>query len=203
MQLEYYEMFLHYIDRGQRKKASEALAIFINSFANDEKKSWVWSYLKSFDKENPPFIRYEIFRDLVYPVLKEGYLQNDIASTIWLAILYDNIYNNKYIYNEVNLTSIELLEKCINIDPQNNEAKKLLLTQLIRRLVYCIHEWPSGILYGNNGASIEECQEIRDSIYLAQSLDVHQEHEAFLKDFIDKLNQYERRLLDWMAKTRK
>lgn len=198
MQLEYYEMFLHYINRGQRKKASEAITMFINSFANDEKKSWVWSYLNSLDQGNLPYIRYEIFRDLVYPVLKEGYLQNDVTSTIWLAKLYANIYYNKSIYNEVNLSSIELLEKCVNIDPQNNEVKKLLLTQLIQWLAYCIHDWPSGILYGHNGANIEECQEIRNSISLARSLDIQQEHKAFLEDFIDKLTQYEERLYNFL-----
>jgi len=41
----------------------------------------------------------------------------------------------------------------------------LKLIEIISRfLEYTVHEWPSGILYGNDGASIGQCDEILESI---------------------------------------
>ena len=98
---------------------------------------------------------------------------------------------------------MDFYKKCYEIDPQNREGNKLLLNSIIRLLSHCEHEWPSGILYGMNGATVGQCAEIREHANFALSLTTEQSEKEFIEQFLDKLNQYEKRLDKLIQPTQK
>ncbi len=196
MNIEYYENYEKELNAGLKKQAKKSIALFIKSFKDeDEVRSWVWEYLPQLGGNTHGCIRHEIFVNLVYPVLKKGFDSNDYESTLWLGKLVQNIYQAKGVCEEFeSLTEMDFYRKCHDIDPDNNEGKKLLLNHILGWLSQCEHEWPRGILYGMDGATIEQCKDIREEANFALSLTTKPSHKEFIKQFLDKLSQYEQRL---------
>lgn len=76
MNIEYYNAFLEYQEKGLKKKAAACIQAFISSFeSEDEIRNWVWFNLEDLVSNRHSRIRHEIFSELVYPVLKRGYLK--------------------------------------------------------------------------------------------------------------------------------
>lgn len=192
MNIDFYHKYKHYEEKNLKKESTKYINAFISSF-NDEEEiySWVWSYLLDAKDKT----RYEIFRDLIYPTLKKGFIENDFKSILWLGHFEQHLYGIAYIDNYfIGKNKSYFYKKCHTIDPNNKEVQNLLLETLIQRLQYSIHEWPSGILYGINGATYDECLEIESDLSLAKKLDKKQEYFSFLKDFENKLLAYKYKL---------
>lgn len=195
MNIEYYQNFLNFQDSGQKKKATNSLRYFIASFEDSKDiDNWVWANLNHLATNINAHsrIRHEIFYELVYPTLKAGYSANDFTSTLWLAKLSQNLYQAPNIHQELAWVSeMELLYKCHALKPADNEANLLLLKCIVRFLQYSEHEWPNGLLYGNDGATLEQCGEITIEIELALSLDKECQYTEFIKQYAKKLSQYQ------------
>lgn len=83
MIIEHYQEFRECEKKGLKKQASKSLRTFIASFENSEDiDEWVWRYLPTLETNRHSRIRHEIFHELVYPVLKSGYENNDYSSTL-------------------------------------------------------------------------------------------------------------------------
>lgn len=195
MNIKHYQAFLEYEEKGLKKQASESICAFVSSFKNTEDIStWVWENLPKLKKNNHSRIRHEIFNELVYPVLKQGYENNDFASTLWLGKLAQNIYQTQKIHKELNwVSATALYQKSHVLDPTNDEARLCLLKATIDWLIYAEHEWPSGILYGNNCATLEECDDINATVQQALELDTEQTYREFIQQFMKKLDDYKSR----------
>ena len=196
MNIEYFERFESELELGLKKRAAASIKQFVDSFENDDEiKSWVWSYLPKLEKNRHSCIRHEVFIDLVYPVLKKGYERSDYNSTLWLGKLVQNVYQTKGIFEELGSNvEMDFYRKCHEIDPSMEEGNELLLQSILSWLSHCVHEWPSGILYGMDGASIAQCQEIRVEANFAKSLASKERELSFIDDFLVKLTEYELRL---------
>lgn len=196
MNIEHYQEFRELEEKGLKKQASRALRDFISSFENGrEKEEWVWDYLPKLQNNRHSRIRHEIFHELVYPTLKAGYENNDFASTLWLGKLAQNIYQAQQLHEELDWVSeLGLYNKSHEIDPSNDEARLLLLKAIVSWLEYSEHEWPSGILYGNDGATIEQCDEISAEVQRVLKLDKEHIYSEFIKQYVKKLSEYRARL---------
>lgn len=196
MNIEHYQAFKEFEEKGLKKQASKSVRSFISSFESErEVEDWVWKYLPMLETNRHSRIRHEIFHELVFPVLKSGYEKNDFYSTLWLGKLAQNIYQAQQIHKELGwVTELGLYNKSHELDPSNDEARLLLLKAIVAWLEYSEHEWPSGILYGNNGASIEQCDEISTEIQRVLKLDKEHRYSEFIKQYIKKLSEYRARL---------
>ena len=196
MNIEYFKKFEKELNAGLRKQAASSVRLFINSFKDeDEIRIWVWEYLPKLEKSRHCCIRHELFISLIYPTLKKGFEVRHYESTLWLGKLAQNIYKTKSVFEELGfLTEMAFYRKCYELDPTRSEGKELLLCCLLDWLSYCEHEWPAGILYGNDGATVEQCSEIRQEAEFVRSLTVDQNEQAFIVQFLIKLEQYERDL---------
>ena len=106
-----------------------------------------------------------------------------------------NVYQTKGIFEELGSNvEMDFYRKCHEIDPSMEEGNELLLQSILSWLSHCVHEWPSGILYGMDGASIAQCQEIRVEANFAKSLASKERELSFIDDFLVKLTEYELRL---------
>ena len=196
MNIEHYQNFKVFEDKGLKKEAAESIRSFISSFENEEEiDGWVWENISNLSINRSARIRHEIFHQLVFPILKTGYLNKDFNCTLWLGKLIQNIYQYPKAHEELGwVTEIELFKKCHELNPENDEARKLLLSRIVSWLEYTEHEWPSGILYGNNGATLEQCSDIASEIELILSLDEEHKYNEFIKQYSKKLAQYKARL---------
>ncbi len=196
MNINHFHKFKEYEEKGLKKKASEAVRGFIDSFENDEEREdWVLDYLSSLKLERHSKIRHEIFAELVYPILKNGYINQDFNSMLWLGKLAQNLYQNRHIHEEMDwVTELFLFKRSLEINPENDESRLLFLSVIVAWLEYSEHEWPSGILYGNDGATPEQCDEILVEVQRVMKLDKEHRYSAFIKQYIKKLNEYRERL---------
>ena len=196
MNIEHYHEFREYEEKGLKKQASKSLRAFISSFKSDEEiNEWVWEHLPTMETNRHSRIRHEIFHELVYPILKSGYENNDFSSTLWLGKLAQNIYQAQQLHEELDwVTELSLYNKSHELDPSNDEARLLLLKAIVAWLEYSEHEWPSGILYGNDGATIEQCDEISTEVQRVLKLDKEHSYSEFIKQYVKKLSAYRARL---------
>lgn len=196
MDINHYQDFKELGEKGLRKQASKSLRAFISSFNNKKEiEEWVWDYLPKLEANRHLRIRHEIFHELVYPILRLGYEKKDFSSTLWLGKLSQNIYCSRKLHEELDwVTEFDLYNKSYEINPENNEARLLLLQSIISWLKYSEHEWPSGILYGHNGATIEECDEIDTDVQKVLQLDKECKYSEFIKQYVEKLSEYRDRL---------
>ena len=196
MDINHYQDFKELEERGLRKKASKSLRAFISSFNNEKEiEEWVWEYLPKLETNRHSRIRHEIFHELIYPILRAGYERQEFSSTLWLGKLVTNICNSRKLHEELGwVTGFDLYNKSHNIDPENDEARLLLLQSIISGLKYSEHEWPSGILHSDAGATIEECDEINADVQKALQLDKECKYTKFIEQYLEKLSEYRARL---------
>lgn len=193
MDLELFEQFKLCLERGRRNEAREAVTAFVASFQSlDEKRQWVRGYLESGDFGHK--IRYEIYEGLVFPVLLAGFRSNDVWSVLWLARTVQNLYSMPALHSAIAYkTEFGLLKEAYAQEP-SPEVQERLLKADIQWFDYCQHEWPTGILYGVDGATLEECGKILEEVEFARSLDGSSVHRGFLDSFEQKVKDYQQRL---------
>ena len=95
---------------------------------------------------------------------------------------------------ELNSSSVVILDELLNVAPDHIEGRLVRLNAAIDWLRFCVHEWPAGIPYGMDGATLAECGEIRSEVAVAGQIDVDKCSADFLDGFEEKLSAYEEQL---------
>lgn len=195
MDNKHFSEFEKFSGLGLKKDATKSLRLFIQSLASDEEKTeWVWAYLDKLPQERHSRIRHELFAEVVYPVLKAGFENKNYDATLWLGLLNQNILRNKAILKEINYSGYHFYKCCLKIDPSREQAKIFMLQELIQWFSYIFHEWPSGVLYGPHGATLEECSDIRKELDFSLTLRPSEVQEDEIKEYRAMLTEYEARL---------
>ncbi|MDD2815888.1 MAG: hypothetical protein PHP00_09140 [Thiotrichaceae bacterium] len=194
MNIKHFEDFQKLLALGKRAEASDALKLFIESFSSsDDKLIWTKHYLKHAATAHK--IHYQLYEHVIFPVLLDGYQRNDPWSLRWLVRTITNLYQAKKLWQHIDFKNdYMLLEQLLVLYPNDEQIKAELLSKKIKWFDYSVHEWPLGILYGANGATLNECYEIIEDIKIARNLDSKNTYESFIKEFEDKLLEYMERL---------
>lgn len=193
MDIGHYQRFLTCQQQGLKKPAAEAVRQFIDSFETDaEKSDWVWAYLPSLPINGQARIRHELFNELIFPLLFNGWRNEDWQSTLWLGKLMNNVYQTETLHRAMGYTTdIQLFQQCYQWQPNHPDVRQAYLSSLIRGLSFCGHEYPPIILAGNHAANIADCAEIRQEIELARALDNNGQYREFLDSLMSDVQQYE------------
>ena len=193
MDLQHYHEFKRLQAEGRKHDARASLERFIPSFEpGEDRTQWVREFLGSGDYGHK--IRHELYQGLIFPVLLDGYHRRDAWSILWLARTAQNLYAFAPLHALIGFKSEqELLREAYQIDP-NEEIRDSLLRTLLNWFAYCQHEWPTGILFGADGASAAECDEILEEVSFARTLDVGAANEPFLREFEQRTREYRQRL---------
>ncbi len=196
MNIDHFHKFEDYIEKGLKKEASKSVRAFISSLDDQrEAEAWVWEYLPKLSKNRHSRVRHELFHEVIFPVLKTGYEDGEFKSTLWLGKLSQNLYQAEKLHEQLGwVTELDFYKKAYKLDPENDEVRMLLLDSIVSWLQYTEHEWPSGILYGNNGATLDQCQEIAVEVQRVLSMDKEYKYSEFIKQYNKKLCQYRARL---------
>lgn len=209
MNFELYQRFLSAKNRGLKSEAREAISQFIASFSSfDEKRAWTKQFLESeiFGHK----IRHELYEQIVFPVLLDGYRKRDTWSILWLARTSQNFYASEKLFAALNFkTALALLQEAHEIavnSPQltapeatsfqaqalevAEAARQELLDAQIRWFDYSQHEWPEGILWGKDVSTRLECDEILAILSATRDLDTENLHANYFDEFEDKVRQF-------------
>lgn len=108
-------------------------------------------------------IRRPLFERAVFPALLDGYQARLPGSARWLAGLSQQLLGCPACRERLQpeeATELGLLLAAIRHDPVDRRSRLRLIEKIADRLRFSLHEVPAGVLYGMDGASPEQCQEL-------------------------------------------
>jgi hypothetical protein len=202
MNLGLYENYLALLAKGRRKEAGLLLDAFLQSFsAFEEREHWTRSFLKTHTYGKR--VRHELYAELIFPVLLAGSQRRDALSLYWLAGTSQNLYRARRLHEQIQFRGeISLLKEAYAVDPSSSEVREALLRSLLDYFRHAAHEWPAGILWGMDGATLDQCKEIVSEVTFSRELDRECVHTLSIDEFESKLKQYQDRLNSGSASMR-
>lgn len=181
-------------ESGNKRLASSLLVRFIETFTTDvEREEWTRWYMEN--RAIGHAVRHELFEHVIFPVLLAGHHRSDLWCIEMLEHCAQNLYKAEHLWSQVGYqTEMQLAERRLDLTPNDPQTKECVLKHLIDWFQYSEHEWPAGILYGSDGATEPQCQEILQSLQKARTLDEGHKYSHYLNDFETKVRQYAHRL---------
>ncbi|WP_224240090.1 hypothetical protein [Hyalangium gracile] len=169
--------------RGRRKEAlqvAEELAASLRQYPEEWKEQWVVSVCEELIDRNPvprelgiPQMRYPLLRDLIYPVLLRRYARRDADAARWFAWLMRRYSNAGRLWEQLPpdaQTSFAMLRRAAEWSPDDVRVTVPLVEHLTAWFHHAMHELPMGVLYGMNGASVEQCGEMLEELERLEGL---------------------------------
>lgn len=105
-------------------------------------------------------IRFPLFKNLLYSNLSEGVESDNIEAIKLLIRLNQHLISYESYTKEYKYSSLFLIIKGLNISPDDKQLLEMYEQDRKNYIRHTLHELPSGVLYGMDGASIEECSEL-------------------------------------------
>lgn len=140
------------------------------------------------DQEESIPVRMPLFERVLFPALLEGFRAGEKGCARWLAGFNQLLYHCAKCQEALGdyPTEIALLRRALEDDPADRRARRKLIDALEWQLSYAVHEVPAGVLYGNQGASPEECEQLQlmldDFCQLAQQEGVLDHYQDFVEE---------------------
>jgi hypothetical protein len=188
-----YDQFKELKARHLQAEASKAMADFLRSFASiEEKRTFTyWFFKNDFDGKK---VRRDLYENVLFPALVQGYKNTDPWSIKALAETEENLYEAKQLWAQIGYkTKLLLLRQYLSLRPNDYIARRRVLTEQINSLRYCEQDWPATIIYGQQEATETECNKISEEIAFARKLDVENKYKSYLEEFGAKLEKYRKR----------
>ncbi len=195
--------------KGLRQKALKILDEFVakvNELEVNLRFQWVDEFLRQkLDSEIDLPLRRPLWREVVFPRLEAGFRAKEFRSTLRLAELSRELCRDDESWMKIGrLTERGLLLIARELDPQDELTRKKLCKVILNWIRYTLHELPSGVLYGNDGATEEQCRELQTELHhlkellraneqtlYAELLDDAAFHYAAYPEYLSKHEQFE------------
>jgi hypothetical protein len=176
-QTELWNAYLQAAARAPRAEKLRALDAFLDSLAGTsphELSPWAMALAERVvDQDDSlffagsPVILRPLMESVLFPALLEGYQKGVPGCARWLAglsgsLLWDRKYREQLPEGEQSETG--LLKAALRQDPADIRSRTRLIRLLADRLRYTLHELPSGVLYGIDGATVEQCEELQEEL---------------------------------------
>ncbi|MCA9200807.1 MAG: hypothetical protein KDA87_24885 [Planctomycetales bacterium] len=188
--MQTYKSFLTLKQSGRKAEARLIAMEVVRKYRDEPNPEFVYEICEQCDHK----IDFMIWNGVVLPVLAEG-LESNPRAVRGMIRTIQNLYSSKSDWEALGyVTEEQLTARLLKLCPGDVWAQDKRIEQLRDWLSYTIHEWPSGVLYGTDGASIEKCAEILDAVEELQSLDSAGNHAELCDDVRQKTIQYRSRL---------
>jgi hypothetical protein len=130
-----------------------------------QRRAWVEDFVARIaDHGESPVVRMPLFERVIFPVLLDGYRRRLPNYARWIAAAHELLRRCQRCWEELGFVSVlELLRRALEDDPNDLQAKQRVASEQAAFLRYALHEIPSGVLYGIDGADREECSEIGEA----------------------------------------
>lgn len=186
---EKYREFCDLSQSGLRKEANRAAREFVAEYRDKPDPLFVAEICESVGHR----INHHIWAGIVLPLYRQD--PTDPVAIKCLIKTVQKLYSDKSAHESLDWVSEhQLVDRYLALlpeDPWAIEKKKSLLADW---LAYSIHEWPSGVLYGNDGATASQCQEILGAVDELQELDRKAEYADLCEEVQTKTRLYRDRL---------
>ena len=151
--------------------------MFICSFADlDDKYKWSKEFLENTEYGHK--IRHELYENIIFPVLRNGYDNNDPWSLYWLAKTIRNVYGSERMMSLIdNKSDFALMKEYYKLT-KSDEICLELLSRTMSSIGYTMHEWPIGIVMGH----LESLDELLNKIEYARTLDLGNKYTESLRE---------------------
>lgn len=119
------------------------------------------------DGAEPQSVRFPLFREVLVPALVRGVQANEAGSARWLGCLMGRWAQNSNLLEalpEEMRTSRGLLLAALRLDAGDQRARRALVEEMAAYLAYTLHELPAGVLYGFDGATVEQCRDLTEML---------------------------------------
>ena len=190
-----YEEYCRQKEAGNRSKVNQAANDFVTEFTRMPNTGFIISLCESVEHK----LNHLIWRGIVFPFVKIE-MENNPAAIKCLIQTIQNLYSDRTAHAEFGwVTEDQLTIKYLSICPTDKLAIARRRGQLSSWLAYTIHEWPSGVLYGKDGATILECDEILAAVDELKAVDSDKKYKALCEEVIEKTTLYRNRLANMAA----
>jgi hypothetical protein len=143
-------------------------------------------------------IRMPLFAQLVYPVL-EREITSDNLQAIYVMLQYTPLLNRYNMMQKISNGYFEgaLIQRYLQQKPDDHEVLMKKKALLLNTLYYALHELPHGVLYGNRGATVDECKKLLDILeeYTSTCQKLHIDRDADIRYYAMHLRSYQDYLL--------
>ena len=153
--------------RGTRAQKLGSLERLINALLDLPQPVWMeWAidFCLQLEQKNLNLpIRSPLFERVLFPSLQQAMHSRAPGSFRLLAVLFSKLHNSKTCLNGIpeELRSPEmLLREELRWHPDDMKAGLQLVDLLASYASHTLHELPTGVLYGMDGASILQCDEL-------------------------------------------
>jgi hypothetical protein len=174
---------------GLKARAKETIVEFVASFTDfSDKRAWAQKFMSA--RRTTYAIRHELYEEVIFPVLFEGYQRKDPKCLYWLARTAQNLYKSPRLHERIDQQlPIDLLKQAYSIAPDSEEFRQGLLEALIDGLRWITHEWPAGILYEVQRPWHIEYWDLMQDLKLARELDRAASHVRELDEIEEWVTQ--------------
>jgi hypothetical protein len=154
-------------DRAPRAEKLRALDAFLDVLVTSPPVEW-YPWARSIAEQLVDHgvnlaIRRPLFERAVFPALLDGYQARLPGSARWLAGLSQQLLGCPACRERLQpeaATELGLLSAAIRHDPGDRRSRLRMIEKIADHLRFSLHELPAGVLYGMDGASLEQCQEL-------------------------------------------
>lgn len=200
---KYIELELAPLTREERRNSVE------NQLFEIEKEDWnfedISQLIKETEKKNV-YIRQPLFEKIIYPILKSEIENKNVEAIKILIKLEQNYYayQRKFSADKFE-SSLQLIKRGLRIDENDKELLVSYEKELLYQLEFSIHEIPSGVLYGMDGASIDECNKLMETLEIYQQVchKLSLENDEDKNDLIEYCDFHYRNYKDYLENTGK
>jgi hypothetical protein len=137
----------------------------LDSVPMAERFAWARDVARqSVDQGMPTPIRIPLFREVLFPALLAGVEAQHAGCARWLAGFSQLLYKSPDCQRQLRAdlrSEIGLLREALVADAGDELARSRLIKAIRWQPEYSLHEVPAGVLYGHDGASIQQCGELQ------------------------------------------
>jgi hypothetical protein len=153
-----------------RKEAIAALGTFIEALLKSPEATWQpWAISLSAEvvDRGGYVIREPLFRNVLFPALLLGLNRNEPGCARWLGGMAQHLYRCPSCMQQLGperATEWALFRLALDNDPSDAEARRRLIKVMASQFAYSLHELPAGVLFGSNGATLSQCDELTSDL---------------------------------------
>jgi len=202
-----WEAYLAEEKAGVRSEALRQLDVFIGSLRAQKESEWQsWAVGLSgeiVDLQRDIPVRMPLFRSVIFPALHSHMAAGSGSAARMLAGFSQLLYHSPACRDQLppQLQSEHgLILEAVRRDASDLRAKHRLRVILRSRFEYSLHELPSGVLYGNDGATVEQCSELTGELAQYASLCAEIGPEDVDREIIDDASFFIPAYRDYLAR---
>ena len=162
--------------QGVRSQTLSALAAFVTALQADsqERRDTFAETFCRLTADDGVIItpREPLFAGVIGPYLVSAYQDGNSNTARWIThyFRFFTIPSARHLLAGINSYPMKLLEEAFRRNPDDALTQDALIQEFAYHFDYAVHEVPSGVLNGNTGSTVEECQEWQNDLALFQEV---------------------------------